>query len=59
MLVSDAMRRIARAQRRELTGFPVGQVVGLMNDVRPARDIILQLVDEYLEAVDRLDRLQQ
>ncbi|MDQ1520675.1 MAG: hypothetical protein QOI55_1748, partial [Actinomycetota bacterium] len=38
---------------------PVGQVVGLMNEVRPARDVILQLVDEYLEAVDRLDKLQQ
>jgi NAD(P)H-dependent flavin oxidoreductase YrpB (nitropropane dioxygenase family) len=59
MLVSDAMRRIARAQRKELSGFPVGQVVGMMNDVRSSRDIIRQLVEEYLEAVERLDALQQ
>jgi NAD(P)H-dependent flavin oxidoreductase YrpB (nitropropane dioxygenase family) len=59
MLVSDAMRRISRAQRRELTGFPVGQVVGMMNEVRPARDVIRQLVEEYLESVERLERLQQ
>jgi NAD(P)H-dependent flavin oxidoreductase YrpB (nitropropane dioxygenase family) len=58
MLVSDAMRRIARVQRRELTGFPVGQVVGMMNEVRPARDVILRLVDEYIEAVERLEKLQ-
>ncbi|MCU1426258.1 MAG: 2-nitropropane dioxygenase [Actinomycetia bacterium] len=58
MLVSDAMRRIARAQRRELTGFPVGQVVGMMNQIRPARDVVLQLVDEYIEAVERLEKLQ-
>jgi NAD(P)H-dependent flavin oxidoreductase YrpB (nitropropane dioxygenase family) len=57
MLVSDAMRRIARAQRRELTGFPVGQVVGMMNEVRPARDVVQRLVEEYIEAVERLDRL--
>src|SRR5215470_17342570 len=59
MLVSDALRRIARVNRRELTGFPVGQVVGMMNQVRPARDVILQLVEEYVEAVDRLENLQK
>jgi hypothetical protein len=31
----------------------------MMNDVRPARDVIRQLVEEYLEAVERLERLQQ
>jgi NAD(P)H-dependent flavin oxidoreductase YrpB (nitropropane dioxygenase family) len=59
MLVSDALRRIARVNRRELTGFPVGQVVGMMNQVRPARDVILQLVEEYVEAVERLENLQK
>src|SRR5690242_4268995 len=57
MLVSDALRRIARVNRRELTGFPVGQVVGMMNEVRSSRDVILQLVDEYIESVERLEKL--
>jgi NAD(P)H-dependent flavin oxidoreductase YrpB (nitropropane dioxygenase family) len=57
MLVSDALNRIGRAQRRELLGMPVGQVVGLMNDVRPVRDVMRQLVEEYVEAVERLDTL--
>jgi len=57
MLVSDALNRISRAGRRELVGMPVGQVVGMMNDVRPVRDVMMQLVEEYLEASERLQRL--
>ncbi len=59
MLVADAMNRIARVQRRELVGMPVGQVVGMMNRVRPAKDVMLQLVEEYIEAIERLDRLNE
>jgi NAD(P)H-dependent flavin oxidoreductase YrpB (nitropropane dioxygenase family) len=59
MLVADVMTRVARAQNRELSGMPVGQVVGMMNDVRPVRDVMQQLVEEYLEAVDRLDSLNK
>ena len=31
----------------------------MMERVRPARDVILQLVDEYVEAVERLDNLNE
>jgi NAD(P)H-dependent flavin oxidoreductase YrpB (nitropropane dioxygenase family) len=57
MLVADAFARIYRSQNRELTGFPVGQVVGMMNDVRPVREVMQQLVEEYIEATDRLASL--
>jgi hypothetical protein len=36
---------------------PVGQIVGRMNEQRPVRDVIYRLVDEYLEATERLERL--
>jgi NAD(P)H-dependent flavin oxidoreductase YrpB (nitropropane dioxygenase family) len=36
---------------------PVGQIVGQMNRVRPVREVIYDLVQEYLEAVERLQRL--
>jgi NAD(P)H-dependent flavin oxidoreductase YrpB (nitropropane dioxygenase family) len=36
---------------------PVGQIVGQMNQVRKARDVVLGLVEEYVEAVERLDSL--
>jgi NAD(P)H-dependent flavin oxidoreductase YrpB (nitropropane dioxygenase family) len=57
MLVADAYARINRAQNRELTTFPVGQVVGMMNQVRPVRDVMQQLVEEYIAASERLQDL--
>jgi len=54
MLVSEAHRRIARAGRTELMGMPVGQIVGSMTEVRPVREVIYQLVEEYAAAVERL-----
>jgi NAD(P)H-dependent flavin oxidoreductase YrpB (nitropropane dioxygenase family) len=57
MLVADVMARVARVQNRELTGMPVGQVVGMMDRVRSSRDVIRRLVEEYVEAVERLDAL--
>ncbi len=35
---------------------PVGQVVGQMNRVRRAADVVRELVEEYIDAVDRLNR---
>ncbi|MCU1453065.1 MAG: 2-nitropropane dioxygenase [Acidimicrobiales bacterium] len=36
---------------------PVGQIVGQMTKIRPAKDVIFQLVDECIEATERLDKL--
>jgi len=58
MLVGDALARIQRAQATELMGMPVGEIVGAMNDVKPVRDVIFRLVEEYVEAVDRLRSLE-
>ena len=59
MLVSEAHRRIARAGRTELMGMPVGQIVGSMTDVRPVREVIYQLVEEYAAAVERLSGITE
>ena len=53
---------VARAHQypekaRDVMFNPVGQVVGQMTRVRKAKDVVLGLVEEYLEAVDRLDQL--
>ena len=57
MLTADAQHRIFRYQPRELTGFPVGQIVGRMNEVRPARDVVYDLVTECAETLERLRNL--
>jgi NAD(P)H-dependent flavin oxidoreductase YrpB (nitropropane dioxygenase family) len=57
MLYGDAARRISRAQNKELSGFPVGQIVGSMNRVRPTKDVMLDLVEEWIEATQRVASL--
>jgi NAD(P)H-dependent flavin oxidoreductase YrpB (nitropropane dioxygenase family) len=54
LLFNKAGRRITRAQNRELSGFPVGQIVGSMTSVRPARDVIFDMVEEYIDTVQRM-----
>jgi NAD(P)H-dependent flavin oxidoreductase YrpB (nitropropane dioxygenase family) len=57
ILYGEAARRISRAQNRELSGFPVGQIVGRMNRVRPVKDVMLDLVEEWVETTERLAKL--
>ncbi|UBU14801.1 NAD(P)H-dependent flavin oxidoreductase [Nonomuraea gerenzanensis] len=57
MLVSDALRRIGRSDASELATFPAGQIIGVMNQVRSAKDVVFGLVAEYGEALERLERL--
>ena len=54
ILTSEANARISRSGRKDLQFAPVGQIVGRMNEVRPVRDVMYQLVEEYIEAAERL-----
>jgi NAD(P)H-dependent flavin oxidoreductase YrpB (nitropropane dioxygenase family) len=56
ILTSEANARIMRSGRTDLAFAPVGQIVGRMNDVRPVRDVMFQLVEEYIETIERLDQ---
>jgi NAD(P)H-dependent flavin oxidoreductase YrpB (nitropropane dioxygenase family) len=59
ILTSEANARIARSDRPDLQFAPVGQIVGSMNEVRPVRDVIFDLVEEYIEAAERLGQSVQ
>jgi NAD(P)H-dependent flavin oxidoreductase YrpB (nitropropane dioxygenase family) len=60
MLTAEAMSRMNRyahvesSRAKELVGMPVGQIVGSMNSVRPARDVIYEIVSEYVETVSAM-----
>ena len=54
ILTAEANARIARAHRKDLVFAPVGQIVGSMNEVKPVRDVMFRLVEEYIEATERL-----
>lgn len=57
ILYNEAARRITRARVRELAGFPVGQVVGRLDTVRPVKDVIFEMVEEWIETTQRLQAL--
>lgn len=65
LLIGPAMMRIGRVADKPGTGandlitYFVGQVVGSMNAVRPARRVVLEMIEEFIDAVERLEKLVQ
>ncbi|TYK47758.1 NAD(P)H-dependent flavin oxidoreductase [Actinomadura decatromicini] len=64
MIVAEgAMRQITKVAEsgnlgaRELANYFVGQCVGLMNTVRPARQVVYDMVDDFATAVERLNAI--
>ncbi|KAA1250583.1 nitronate monooxygenase [Mycobacterium simiae] len=62
-LISDSQLRINQAavhpgaKARELATYFVGQVVGSLNRVRPTRAVVLDMVEEFIDTVGRLEGL--
>jgi len=60
MLVEPTLRRVDKLAAsghpgaQELATYFVGQGVGLMNKVKPARDVVLEFIEDYLRAAQRL-----
>jgi NAD(P)H-dependent flavin oxidoreductase YrpB (nitropropane dioxygenase family) len=59
MVSGECVARSSRYadQARDVMFNPVGQIVGSMNRVRSSRELINDLVEEYADAVERLNRL--
>ena len=59
MVTSEAVARGHRYadKAKDVLFNPVGQIVGRMNAVRPVKDVIYDLVQDYLESVERLQTL--
>jgi len=63
VLTADATARIHHFARKsgsraaELLGFPVGQVVSRMNQVKASHEVIYELIDEFVDSVKRLEGL--
>jgi NAD(P)H-dependent flavin oxidoreductase YrpB (nitropropane dioxygenase family) len=54
ILWGEMARRVSRAHTKELSGFPVGQIVGRMNSVRPTHEVIFEIVEEWIATTERL-----
>ncbi len=59
MVTGEAVARHARyADKAQDVGFnPVGQIVGSMHKPRKVKDVIFEMVEDCIEATDRLDAL--
>jgi NAD(P)H-dependent flavin oxidoreductase YrpB (nitropropane dioxygenase family) len=54
ILWGEMARRVTRAHTKELSGFPVGQIVGRMNKVRPTHEVVFDIVQEWIATTERL-----
>jgi NAD(P)H-dependent flavin oxidoreductase YrpB (nitropropane dioxygenase family) len=65
ILVGEASMRIDRAAKTldsgagKLAGYFVGQIVGTMNEVKPAGRVVVEMVDEFIEAMQRVEAMMQ
>jgi NAD(P)H-dependent flavin oxidoreductase YrpB (nitropropane dioxygenase family) len=62
MVTMEAITRTSRyasvPQSQQVAFNPVGQVVGMMNQVQSSREVIEDLVTGYLDTVEKLNELQ-
>jgi NAD(P)H-dependent flavin oxidoreductase YrpB (nitropropane dioxygenase family) len=56
ILVQEANLRIARTSQEDLAFYPTGQVVGMTNDERDCKTIIYDMINDYIAAVERLNK---
>ena len=60
MLVEPVLRRVDKLAgtghegAQALATYFVGQGVGLMNKVKPAREVVLEFIEDYVSAAERL-----
>lgn len=65
ILAEGAMAPIGKAAEsgnegaRQLANYFVGQVVAMMNSVKPARQVVYDIVEEFTDALDRLNTITQ
>jgi NAD(P)H-dependent flavin oxidoreductase YrpB (nitropropane dioxygenase family) len=63
LATAEAHQRVRKAAAAgsptaaELAVTPVGQIVGSMNQRLPARQVVSDMIDEYLDTVERMARL--
>jgi NAD(P)H-dependent flavin oxidoreductase YrpB (nitropropane dioxygenase family) len=57
MLQAEAVERIYHHGNGPLAGSPVGQIVGRMNEIRPAAEVVATLIAECRDQLARLGSL--
>ena len=56
-LINESMRRIERYKVKELMTYPVGQVVGQLNEEQSVRQVFYNMLTEFADAAERVRNL--
>ncbi len=57
LLYGEAAARFSRVHAKEFGGSPAGQILGSVDRVRPARDVVLDMVEGFIDSAERVSRL--
>ena len=52
IIYAESAHRFTRAQNKALSGSPVGQIVGSMNAVRSVREVVFDIVEEWIAVTE-------
>jgi NAD(P)H-dependent flavin oxidoreductase YrpB (nitropropane dioxygenase family) len=58
LLVANAHNRMNSGDDPDTISMPAGQIVGRTNEIRPVAQIMAELVSEYDETVERLEKIR-
>jgi NAD(P)H-dependent flavin oxidoreductase YrpB (nitropropane dioxygenase family) len=57
LLYGEAATRFSRVHAKEFAGSPAGQILGSVDRVRPARDVVLEMVQGWIDHAERIEAL--
>ncbi len=57
LLYGEASARFTRAHSRPFAGHPAGQIIGSIDRVRPAKDLVREMVEGWIDTTERLNGL--
>jgi NAD(P)H-dependent flavin oxidoreductase YrpB (nitropropane dioxygenase family) len=62
LLIADAQRRVNHAAAtnpgaNQLVNYFVGQVVGRMNQVKASRQVVMDMVEEFIDSADEINKI--
>jgi NAD(P)H-dependent flavin oxidoreductase YrpB (nitropropane dioxygenase family) len=57
LLYGEAAERFTRVHSKDFGGHPAGQIIGSLDRVRPAKDMVADMVEQWIEATTRLHDL--
>jgi NAD(P)H-dependent flavin oxidoreductase YrpB (nitropropane dioxygenase family) len=57
LLYGEAAARFTRVHSKDFAGHPGGQILGRIDRVRPAKEVVLDMVEEWIATTERLHSL--